>query len=209
MEINSSLHVDKKPYVVVLLSGGLDSITLATKALSEGRLAFCVVCRYGQPHCEAEVHAATMWCRNNNVVRVLCDIELDGRRMSWGAGRPGPRELPGRNLMMLANAIQLSLASNNKKVTEIWYGPTLDDRKDYMDCGPEFVESVNRMAQLYGISVLAPFIDMPKREVVSLARDLKVDINATWSCYEPVWKSWEPTPCGGCNACILRDSALK
>ena len=211
--LTSALHVEPSPRnVVVCLSGGLDSITLATKALNEGRLAYCVVFRYGQPHLEAEVHAATVWCKNNNVVRVLCDLNLDGSTMSWGPTKPGPRELPGRNLVMLSHAVQMCLvarAPGARLPTEVWFGPTLDDRNDYADCRPEFVAAVSQLASIYGISVRAPFIDMRKREVVALARDLGVDIDATWSCYEPVWRGFTPTPCGGCNACLLRASALQ
>lgn len=211
--LTSALHVEPSPRnVVVCLSGGLDSITLATKALNEGRLAFCVVFRYGQPHLEAEVHAATMWCRNHGIVRILCDLNLDGERMSWGPAKPGPRELPGRNLVMLAHAVQMCLTSRapgGGRPTEVWFGPTLDDRDDYADCRPEFVAAVNQLANIHGVTVCAPFMDMRKREVVVLARELGVDIEATWSCYEPVWRGFTPTPCGGCNACLLRQSALQ
>ena len=205
--LTSDLHTEPTRNVAVLLSGGLDSITLATKALAEGRLAFCVVFRYGQPHLEAEVHAATVWCKNNNVVRVLFDLNLDGSQMSYGPAKPGPRELPGRNLVMLAQAVQIAL-STNRRVKEVWYGPTLDDRNDYADCQPAFVAAVNQLARAYGISVVAPFIDKSKREVVGMARDLGVDIEATWSCYEPVWRGILRTPCKGCNACLLRACAL-
>lgn len=211
--LTSSLHVEPSSRnVVVCLSGGLDSVTLATKALKEGRLAFCIVFRYGQPHLEAEVHAATVWCKNNNIGRVLFDLNLDGSSMSWGPAKPGPRELPGRNLVMLSQAVQTALvtrAMGASQPSEVWYGPTLDDREDYADCRPEFVAAVNELANVYGIAVRAPFIDMRKREVVALARDLGVDIDATWSCYEPVWRGFTPTPCGGCNACRLRASALQ
>jgi 7-cyano-7-deazaguanine synthase len=197
---------------VVCLSGGLDSITLATKALSEGRLAFCIAFRYGQPHLEAELHAATVWCKNHGVVRLLCDLNLDGASMSWGPATPGPRELRGRNLVMLAQAVQVALTSRvpgGGSPTEVWYGPTLDDRDDYADCRPEFVAAMNQLANVYGITVRAPFIEMRKKEVVEVARALGVDIDATWSCYEPVWRGFTPTACGGCNACRLRSSALQ
>lgn len=208
--MTSDLHVQPSSRnVVVCLSGGLDSITLATKALQEGRLAYCIVFRYGQPHLEAEVHAATVWCQNNNVGRALCDLNLDGQKMSLGPAKPGPRELPGRNLIMLTHSVQMCLRSPEPtRPREVWFGPTLDDRDDYADCRPEFVAAVNQLANFYGISVRAPFIDLTKREVVALASELGVDIDATWSCYEPVWRGFTPTSCGGCNACRLRSSAL-
>lgn len=209
--IMSALHVDRtkqRGRVIVCLSGGIDSTTLATMALREGRLAACIVYRYAQPHMEAELRMATEWCRANGVLRMLVDIDLDGRRMALGPAKQGSRVVPGRNMLMLSHAIAIAASAGGEPVREVWYGPTRDDRADYADCTPEFVEAMDRLGAYSGVSVRAPLIDMTKREVVALARQLGVDLDMTWSCYEPTWRGWQPVPCGGCNACRLRDAAL-
>lgn len=193
------------PDVVVCLSGGLDSTFLATMALKEGRLAACLVYRYGQPHAEAELDAARRWCQAHKVERVLVDLDIAGNVMAIGSGVAGPRVVPGRNMMMLSHAAQYAAA---RGLSEVWYGPTIEDLSSYPDCRPEFVEAFNRVASVYGITVVAPLIAMTKREIVDKAREVGMDIAATWSCYEPRWKGFAPHPCGGCDACVKRNAAL-
>lgn len=191
--------------VVVCLSGGLDSTLLATMALNEGRLSACISYRYGQPHLEAEVEAARIWCRDNKVERLLVNLDAAGSTMAVGSGVSGPRVVPGRNLAMLAHAVQYAAARGLK---EVWYGPTLEDRDSYPDCRPEFVEAMNRTSSVYGVTVRAPLINMTKHQIVVQSLALGVDINATWSCYEPRWSGIRAIPCEGCDACRKRNSAL-
>lgn len=192
------------PSVVVCLSGGLDSTVLAALALREQRLSACLVYRYGQPHLEAEVAAATEWCKAHRITRVLCDIAAPGGHMAVGVGVAGRRIVPGRNLAMLAHAVQYA-ATNG--AGEVWYGATFDDRDGYPDCRPEFVRAVDVAASVYGVKVRAPLIDHGKREIVALARGLGVDIDATWSCYEPRWMGHRPHRCHTCDACVRRAEA--
>lgn len=191
--------------VVVCLSGGLDSTLLATMALNEGRLAACLTYRYGQPHCEPEAEAARLWCRDHKIARSLINLDAAGSMMAVGAGVPGPRVVPGRNLAMLAHAVQYAAAN---KLREVWYGPTLEDRDSYPDCRPEFVAAMNHTASAYGITVKAPLIDMTKRQIVARCVELGVNIDATWSCYEPRWMGHRAHPCGGCDACRKRSDAF-
>ncbi len=193
------------PDIVVCLSGGLDSTLLATMALTEGRLAACITYHYGQPHGEPESEAARVWCRDNKIERVFVVLDAAGGRMAIGSGVAGPRVVPGRNLAMLAHAVQYAAVRGLK---EVWYGPTLEDRDNYPDCRPEFVEAMNRTSSVYGVAVRAPLMDMTKRQIVAKARELGVNIEATWSCYEPRWMGFSARPCGGCDACRKRNDAL-
>ena len=98
--------------VIVLLSGGLDSTVLATMARRDGRLSACLVARYGQPHVEAETAAASAWCARHGAARLVLDVPVIGveASMATGHGTPGPRVLPGRNLVLVAHAVQLAAA---------------------------------------------------------------------------------------------------
>jgi 7-cyano-7-deazaguanine synthase len=201
--------------VLVLLSGGLDSTTLAAKALSEGRLAAVLFVDYSQANRHQEDRSTYSWCKDNGVERHIftlggwsrvSETNLSLRSLSSalhvGVGEPGPRVVPNRNMILVAGAIHYAASLG---CTEVWIGPTADDQENYADCRPEWVESANRMASFWGISVVAPFIGMYKREVVALAHQLGVDISATWSCYQP---NVYTKPCGTCNACVLRASSL-
>lgn len=192
--------------LIVLLSGGLDSTTLAASALKVGRLRACLCARYGQPNMEAEMGASRRWCEAHGVERVVVDSPLAGLgRMHLGVGEAGPRVLPGRNLALIAHAVQYAATVG---AAEVQIGACADDHADYPDCRPEFVAAADTLAQTYGVRVTAPYLYLRKPDIVGIARGLGVDIGATWSCYEPRSVGLGFRACGKCNACVLRASAL-
>ena len=192
--------------VVVLLSGGLDSTTLATIALKNEVLHSVLSFRYGQPNTIAELFAADAWASQHGVKREVLTVELVGVRsaMSLGVGAAGLRVLPGRNLALLSLAVNYAAANGCR---EVWFGATADDADGYPDCRAAFVEAMNAMSEAaYGVKIKAPLAHHPKESVVGLALNFGVDIGATWSCYEPDHRTLRP--CGTCNACRLRADAI-
>lgn len=188
--------------IVVLFSGGLDSTVVAHMAGDRLHSVFSV--SYGQPHGVNEGMAAERWAMARGVHREVVVAPVAGvEAMEIGAGTPGPRLLPGRNLLLLSLAVNYAAA---RGASEVWMGANADDAADYPDCRREFVEAMSELAiAAYGIGVSAPLSWMTKREVVAKARELGVDIDATWSCYQPRGGVY---PCGTCNACRLRAGAL-
>lgn len=196
----------RKKDVVVLLSGGLDSTVAAASALAAGSLRACLCVRYGQPHMEAEMMAARKWCTDNVVERVLLDVNMPRvEAMHTGVGMAGPRVMPGRNLVLIAHAVQWAAAND---CATVLIGACKDDAANYPDCRPKFVEAANALASVYGVEVRAPWLYHTKADVVEFARIFKVDIAATWSCYEPLAVGFGFAPCGTCDACRLRDAAV-
>ena len=192
--------------IAVLFSGGIDSMLLAERAHREGRLGALVFIAYNQPAVGEETIAAETWAaaRGYSLDRVFTEISGVKNSMAIGPGAAGLRILPGRNMIMLAHAANVAVA---KGCTELWYGATAADR-DYPDCSPEFVRSVNKCLKACGfaLQVQAPLVQMDKREVIQEARSIGMDINAAWSCYE------SPTfdiPCGTCHSCKERSAAME
>lgn len=189
--------------VVVLLSGGVDSVTLATKALREERLAVVVFFDYGHAAAAMEYRAATAWATANQVPIEAVWIAVPGwsDSMSIGVGAIGPRVVPGRNVVMLSMTAGVAVKHG---ASVVWYGAIKDDFNDYPDCRPDFVTAMSAvLGYAVGVSVAAPFISMSKGQVIALGASLGVDITATWSCYEPDGER----PCGTCNSCRLREVA--
>lgn len=183
---------------VVLFSGGVDSTVLAQQAYQHGDLAACVFFDYGQPVVGMERHAAERWCRNRGVRLIKQTISLPARTMDLGAGERGARVVPMRNLVMLSIAAAHAVEIGASRVV---YGAIADDVPDYFDCRPSWVDGLNLLVE--GVSIEAPLIRKTKTEVLELARDLRIDIGACWSCYQSI--GWQP--CGSCNSCRSRIEA--
>ena len=85
------------------------------------------------------------------------------------------------------------------------------DYSGYPDCRPDYLLAYQTLAELSNktgregkaIKLWAPLIHWEKVEIVKEALRLGVPIEKTWSCY-----LGEETPCGVCDSCRIRDSAL-
>ena len=185
--------------VLVLLSGGLDSIALAAQAHKRAELAGCLFYDWGQAASSEEKLACKLWCEPNGVPLLSAWLELDALTMNKGSG---PRVVPARNMAFVAAAIGHAKSFG---AVEIWYGATLDDAPDYYDCRIEWVERMNAVLIPEGVRVRAPFIGNTKAEVVKIARDLGVAVGHTFSCYQP---GPFGAPCSVCASCVARREAL-
>jgi 7-cyano-7-deazaguanine synthase len=189
-------------HVVVLFSGGLDSTVAAHMALAEGRLHSVLSVYYGQPAAMWEQHAAAEWARKHGVRREILHLQLPGAS-ALGGDRTGPRVVAGRNLVLLAHAVAYAAAEGAGRV---WIGCNADDYAGYPDCRDDFLLHAALAAGAYNVDVQAPLRSFTKAGVVAKARELGVDIDATWSCYDP---GRSDKACGKCSACELREAALR
>ncbi len=82
------------------------------------------------------------------------------------------------------------------------------DYSGYPDCRPEFYNAIaeslrlgSKLGTQYGVpfSIATPLLELSKAEIIKLAIDLEAPLDATWSCYDA-----QDTPCGICDACLLR-----
>ncbi len=206
---------------VILLSGGLDSATVAAQAIADGYEAIALSFRYGQRH-ERELLAARQ-------VAAALDIRehfiVDVNLAQWGGSAltdeniAVPTEgvqlgeipityVPGRNTVFIA--IALSLAES-KGAEAIYLGINAVDYSGYPDCRPDYLEAFQNLAALsskVGIEgntpkLIAPLVMDSKTDIVRRARLLGVPIELTWSCYQG-----GEVPCGVCDSCRIRDKAI-
>lgn len=183
--------------VLLLFSGGLDSMTLAHMAHSEGHDLGLLRLNYFHPANNKEAGAVIAWKESNRekwrdaweVTLPIWSLELDA-----GVGASGPRIVPSRNAAFVAMAINLAAAHG---FNEVWIGATKADRH-YPDCTPEWIAAQSDMAAAFGVRVVAPLIDLDRAEVLNLARKLDVDLALAWSCYQPN----NGNPCGKCDSCL-------
>jgi 7-cyano-7-deazaguanine synthase len=210
-----------KKKAVVLLSGGLDSATTAAIAIQTGYRAIALSFRYGQRH-EKELEAAKKVAQALKIQQhYLIDVNLS----QWGGSSLTDREIeiptegvqpntipstyvPGRNTVFIAIALSLAEAQG---ASAIYLGINAVDYSGYPDCRPEYLQAYQQLANLssktaiegHSIQLIAPLVKDSKVDIVKRALDLGVPIEDTWSCYQGKEK-----PCGVCDSCRIRDSAL-
>lgn len=201
----------------LLLSGGLDSTTLAAWVLQHhpGETVKAFTFLYGQKHAvelEAACAVAAAFGLEHQVLELppirgsaLTDSDKalpEGRDLSAVTG-VAPSYVPARNLLFLAFMASVQDASGPGA---LWLGVHHDDHTGYPDCRPEFVEAVDRAVRLgtqYGLRVEAPFVRWSKAEVVSWGLDHGVPYELTHSCYQG-----SRPACGVCDTCQARLQAF-
>jgi 7-cyano-7-deazaguanine synthase len=109
--------------------------------------------------------------------------------------------VPNRNMVLLPLAAAIARSRGEH---EILFAAHAGDAAIYPDCRPEFVSALSKAMELgCGAWVSAPFLNMTKRDIVQLGRQLQVPMEMTWSCYDG-----GDIPCQNCGACIERNEAL-
>lgn len=186
--------------IIHLLSGGLDSTVMLYDLIAQEHRVHAVLFAYGQRHVR-ELDFAKYHCERTYTKFTLISLpQLRGSDLTDGTGS---WVVPNRNQILLSHAVNLAVAAKADAVT---YACNADDAKMFPDCGMEFVEAMNRVVRLAELSVeiCTPYIDKAKWWIGGKARDLKVPVDKTWSCYRDGEK-----PCGECPACVKREAALK
>jgi 7-cyano-7-deazaguanine synthase len=203
---------------VVLLSGGLDSATVAAMALERGFDVVALSFDYGQRHRD-ELEAASRVAKALGLVehrRIRVELEAFGGS-ALTAAAPVPKDraidasipstyVPARNTVFLALALAQAEVSG---AFDIFFGANALDYSGYPDCRPAFVEAFEALANVATKEAVegrgryrihAPLIAMKKSEIIRAGVRLGVDYALTHSCYDPLGGA----ACGRCDACLLR-----
>lgn len=207
---------------VVLLSGGLDSTTVAAIARQRGYEVYALSFDYGQNHRQeldaAARVAAELGLARHVVVKVdlrsfggsalTSDTPVPKHRSEEAIGNGVPvTYVPARNTVFLALALAWA---ETLAARDIFIGVNAMDYSGYPDCRSDFIAAFERVAQLgtkmgsegaAAIRIHTPLIAMTKREIVQTGLSLGVDYSLTVTCYDP---GADGEACGGCDACQLR-----
>jgi 7-cyano-7-deazaguanine synthase len=209
-----------RPKAVVLLSGGLDSATVAALAQSEGYDIFAISFDYGQRH-KAELVAASriasqMKACDHKIIRIdlngmggsaLTDESLTVPDFQQRAENEIPiTYVPARNLTFLSFALGWAEVLGAR---HIFIGVNAVDYSGYPDCRPEFIAQFERVANLATATdaetapfrIIAPLQYLTKAQIIQMGAGLGVDYRQTVSCYSP---DLEGRACGRCDACHYR-----
>ena len=220
---------------VVLLSGGLDSVTVLAVASAAGRAVHALSFSYGQRHAVELECAARQAERFGAAAHEVVDLSHLSRLVASATAlvadsalevpKSGVEEgaipvtyVPARNTLFLSYGLAWAETLGAR---EIWIGVNALDYSGYPDCRPEFIASFQRTANLAtragveatgepAITIETPLVTLRKHEIVALGMKHGVDYADTVSCYDPQQdEQGRPLACGRCDSCRLRGGGLR
>lgn len=207
---------------VVLLSGGLDSATVAAIAREQGFSVAALSVDYGQRHrIELEMskrQAAAQGIKDHRIVKVdlrtiggsalTADIPVPIDRSDAAMTAEIPiTYVPARNTVFLALALGFAEVIG---ASDLFVGVNAVDYSGYPDCRPEFIQQFERLANLAtkaGVTdagrfkIHTPLIHLTKALIIKEGTRLGVDYALTISCYQP---DAAGRACGQCDSCLIR-----
>lgn len=206
---------------VAVVSGGMDSVTLAYLLASEGYNLHLLAFDYGQRH-KRELEYARLCAEKLGADFDVVDIRGVGRLLSgsaltddvevphghYAAENMAVTVVPNRNAIMLSIAYGVAVSEEAALVAAAMH---TGDHYVYPDCRPEFTEAFAAMQEKavegFGhedLALYTPFIDSGKAAIVEAGAKLGVPYEQTWSCYEG-----GEIHCGLCGTCNERKEAFE
>jgi 7-cyano-7-deazaguanine synthase len=173
---------------MILLSGGVDSATLAALANEHGLRAGALFVGYGQAAYAAERASSRAVAEGYGLP--WDEVQLSGLRFGQG-------EIRGRNAFL----VHLALLTLHVPSCVIYLG--VHAGTGYRDCSPELIDLIQSSLDFHTggqVRLAAPFLEVQKADVYALAGSLNVPFELTYSCEAGT------TPCGACASC--RDRAM-
>jgi 7-cyano-7-deazaguanine synthase len=202
---------------VVLLSGGMDSVTALYHAHEGGVVVAALSFDYGSKHNARELPQAAWHAEKLGVKHVVIPLEFMTRHFSSSL-LVGGGEIPKghyeedsmrRTVVPFRNGIMLSIAAGfaeSAGAGELVIAAHSGDHAVYPDCREEFMKAMGSAMQLgtyAGVSLSRPFITMNKAGIAARGASLGVDFARTWSCYVGGGRH-----CGECGTCVERREAF-
>jgi 7-cyano-7-deazaguanine synthase len=203
--------------VVVLCSGGMDSVAALHWAARHHRVAAAVSFDYGAKHNHREIPCAVEQCRLLKVRHEIIPLGFIDQLFASDLLRSGGDIPEGhyaddnmrRTVVPFRNAIMLSIAcgfAESLGAQALVIAAHGGDHAIYPDCREEFMRAMGdtmRLGTYAGVQLLRPFIDCDKARIATEGQRLGVDFSRTWSCYKGGERH-----CGRCGTCVERREAF-
>ncbi len=206
---------------VILLSGGLDSVTALAIAKEQGYECYTLSFNYGQRH-DVELIAAEKLSKQIGALEHKL-ITIDLRSIGGSALTDNSIDVPEHyeegipvTYVPARNTVFLSIALGWAEVLTaqaIFVGVNAVDYSGYPDCRPQFIAAFEQLANVatkagvegQKLTVEAPLINMTKAEIIQQGTSLGVDYSQTISCYQA---DSAGHACGRCDSCRFRQQGF-
>lgn len=200
---------------VIVVSGGMDSITLLYDKKEE--IALAVTFDYGSKHNAREIAWAKVHCGRLGIRHIVIKLDFMQKYFTSSLLEGGDEipeghyadenmkstVVPFRNGIMLSVAAGIAESNGLKKILIANHG---GDHTIYPDCRPEFIEAMDRAianGTYEDIRIDAPYTNITKADIAKIGKRLGIDYSETWSCYKGGERH-----CGKCGTCIERKEAM-
>ncbi|MBB5351202.1 7-cyano-7-deazaguanine synthase [Haloferula luteola] len=202
---------------IVLLSGGMDSVTAFHHALNEHEVVAALSFDYGSKHNAREIPFAQLHANNAGVRHETIELGFMDRHFQSDLLHSGG-EIPDghyaeanmkRTVVPFRNGIMLAIACGFAESVEaqgLVIAAHSGDHAIYPDCREPFMAGMAtamREGTYARIELLRPFIDLDKTAIARRGAELGIDFSTTWSCYKG-----GDIHCGTCGTCVERREAF-
>lgn len=198
---------------VILMSGGLDSTTLAYYFLKQQVDFFPLIVNYGQ-HCfETELNRLKQVLPEYYLSKLeIIDVSDIYRHSNSKFIKEGDLwndnlsaddlYIPYRNVLLLTIGASFAKTIGMNKVYSAFIN---SNHAKEIDCSSNFFDSLDAILSEYGsVKMVMPFRNLSKYEVAKLGIEVFAPIALTFSC-----QASSVIPCGACPNCVDRLDALK
>jgi 7-cyano-7-deazaguanine synthase len=204
--------------VVVLCSGGMDSVTALHWARTKHEVRAALSFHYGAKHNDREIPFAVEHAKKLGVAHRIIPLDFIGQLFASDllkTGGPIPEghyasENMKRTVVPFRNGIMLAAAAGFAEsigAEGLVIAAHTGDHTVYPDCREDFMQAMGEAMRLgtdAGIQLLRPFIAMDKARIATEGARLGVDYARTWSCYKG-----GAVHCGKCGTCVERREAFQ
>lgn len=203
---------------LVLISGGMDSVTALYWARQEHEVVGAVSFDYGSKHNHRELPLAAWHCAQMDMPHDIIDLDFVDRHFASDLLKSGGEVPDGhyadenmkKTVVPFRNGIMLAIAcgiAESRGAEALVIAAHAGDHTIYPDCREPFMQGMAtamREGTYARIELLRPFIHLDKAGIAKLGASLGVDYGKTWSCY----KGGE-LHCGTCGTCVERIEAFE
>lgn len=203
--------------VVVLCSGGMDSVAALYWAAREHDVSAVASFDYGSKHNHRELPFAAEHAAKLGVRHEVIALDFVGRLFASDLLKSGGEVPEGhyaaenmkQTVVPFRNAIMLSIAcgfAESAGAEGLVIAAHTGDHTIYPDCREDFMQAMAdamRLGTYAGVQLLRPFIAMDKAQIAREGVRLGVDFARTWSCYKG-----GAIHCGKCGTCVERREAF-
>lgn len=201
---------------VIILSGGMDSVTLLHDYRE--RIALAVTFDYGSRHAQHEIACARWQCEQLGIPHRVIELPFFSTNFRSSLLASSDEQIPDGHyadenmkstVVPFRNGIMLAIVAGIAESNDLGYilmANHSGDHAIYPDCRPEFVEAFCKATQAgtyNGVQLLCPYTHLDKRGIALRGCELGVDFSHTYSCYKG-----GDVHCGTCGTCTERKEAL-